>query len=573
MKKLSALLKFFIENDLRDSAKILKTSMNKSEFERLLKEIFPSESDGFISNLSMSMEDNFSNIEDREEFEFEFGNNPSKQDIFSKIKQKKMDLNSEKRSFVSEIGVAIAGEHVEKLSELYNHAGANDSAAERIRKVVKYLDSIMSSGEKFEIVEFNTLEDLESYFESQIEDKSYLDIESPLVKSNIYNLGSKGSNFDLVYEDENFKVIHPKSFSASVYWGSGTNWCISTMSDNMFYPHTILNDRPSMHFIIISKSSKGSDVFRKVGMTFSASLDGSFLGECETFGSFINAENSELDFEKFKSYVKEKGSDFSTIYKSIFDIAKRNSPNVIENIKNSSTKREIIMSLSNQKIGYDDSVAKISNLVDLKILDEDDLKKIKNIYDERFSKSLKGSLEDVESHRNLESIVSVYDTFSSTGSLDKMNEYDFDKYMDIAYNNSDHISVLCTKFICSDRYDHQLFLKIKSKVKDPKNEVNVISAIAGVWKGEFKVGRTMFRFLKRSEDWMTSFGHSIMDALGYEVNVLPPLDKNNTKHDVGSITDDCLLQLFFNDRDYVYDEDLDDDQIVRAAEPEFKILA
>jgi hypothetical protein len=49
------------------------------------------------------------------------------------------------------------------------------------------------------------------------------------------DVNSAASNIEVPYEDESWKVVIPKSYDASCYWGSGTRWCTATRETSDWY--------------------------------------------------------------------------------------------------------------------------------------------------------------------------------------------------------------------------------------------------------------------------------------------------------------------------------------------------
>lgn len=45
------------------------------------------------------------------------------------------------------------------------------------------------------------------------------------------------NNIDVVYEDDEWFVLVPKSYEASCYWGNQTNWCTATRETDIHYKH------------------------------------------------------------------------------------------------------------------------------------------------------------------------------------------------------------------------------------------------------------------------------------------------------------------------------------------------
>ena len=68
---------------------------------------------------------------------------------------------------------------------------------------------------------------------------------------------------EVVFEDNRFKVVVPKSHTASCYYGAGTKWCTATKdSDNHFTSY----DRDGKLFYILDKTAPTSNKYYKVAL-------------------------------------------------------------------------------------------------------------------------------------------------------------------------------------------------------------------------------------------------------------------------------------------------------------------
>jgi hypothetical protein len=68
---------------------------------------------------------------------------------------------------------------------------------------------------------------------------------------------------EVVYEDDRFKVVVPKSHTASCYYGAGTKWCTAS-TDNP--GHFTNYDKTGKLFYILDKSAPTSDKYYKVAL-------------------------------------------------------------------------------------------------------------------------------------------------------------------------------------------------------------------------------------------------------------------------------------------------------------------
>ena len=67
------------------------------------------------------------------------------------------------------------------------------------------------------------------------------------------DVNSAATDIEIPYEDDEWKVIIPKSYDASCYWGNGTRWCTATREDDRWY-ETYSSQGPL--YILIDKQTK-----------------------------------------------------------------------------------------------------------------------------------------------------------------------------------------------------------------------------------------------------------------------------------------------------------------------------
>ena len=68
---------------------------------------------------------------------------------------------------------------------------------------------------------------------------------------------------EVVYEDDRFKVVVPKSHTASCYYGAGTKWCTSSTDNDTHFTNY---DKAGKLFYILDKSAPTSDKYYKVAL-------------------------------------------------------------------------------------------------------------------------------------------------------------------------------------------------------------------------------------------------------------------------------------------------------------------
>jgi hypothetical protein len=68
---------------------------------------------------------------------------------------------------------------------------------------------------------------------------------------------------DIIYDDDDYTVIHPKTYTASCFYGKGSKWCVSSNdTSNYWYEY----DKEYKLFFFLSKKLPTSDRFYKVAL-------------------------------------------------------------------------------------------------------------------------------------------------------------------------------------------------------------------------------------------------------------------------------------------------------------------
>jgi hypothetical protein len=111
---------------------------------------------------------------------------------------------------------------------------------------------------------------------------------------------------DVIYQDDRWLVISPRSWKASCYYGSGTRWCITSKESST---HWDKYSRRASFFFVIDKTKKQNDPLYKVAYRV---IGGK--GKYELW----NAEDSEISksqtgeewFESLPKEIKEKSRSY-----------------------------------------------------------------------------------------------------------------------------------------------------------------------------------------------------------------------------------------------------------------------
>jgi hypothetical protein len=203
------------------------------------------------------------------------------------------DLSSNQK-FLNFLGKVISPESVNE--DLMN-------AKIAIEKFIKYQNNL----EEKDINQYDSLKDISDAI-SKHENK---------VRRNVKEIDGA----DVVYEDDKFTVVSPKTYEASCYYGAGSKWCTAAKSS---YVHFMSFNRDGKLFYFLDKKEKSSSRFYKVAMlqkydgkqTFFDAPDKSFnsgwiLGTHEfekinnVIQRYMETEYAE-DIEIFKDEIRAK---------------------------------------------------------------------------------------------------------------------------------------------------------------------------------------------------------------------------------------------------------------------------
>lgn len=80
------------------------------------------------------------------------------------------------------------------------------------------------------------------------------------------DINAAKNNIDVVYEDDDWYVLVPKSYEASCYWGSQTNWCTATRVTDRHYKH--YTEDEGKLYININKKTKEKFQFSLTNFEF-----------------------------------------------------------------------------------------------------------------------------------------------------------------------------------------------------------------------------------------------------------------------------------------------------------------
>jgi len=203
------------------------------------------------------------------------------------------DLSSNQK-FLNFLGKVISPESVNE--DLMN-------AKIAIEKFIKYQNNL----EEKDINQYDSLKDISDAI-SKHENKVRRDVKEI-------------DGADVVYEDDRFTVVSPKTHEASCYYGAGSKWCTAAKSSDA---HFMSYNRDGKLFYFLDKKEKSGSRFYKVAMlqkydgrqTFFDAPDQSFnsgwiLGTPEfdkinnVIQRYMSTEYAD-DIELFKDEIKAK---------------------------------------------------------------------------------------------------------------------------------------------------------------------------------------------------------------------------------------------------------------------------
>lgn len=158
-----------------------------------------------------------------------------------------------------------------------------------IINTVAELEKFRPKLEKKDLYQYSTLGELRGAIESTGQSKSQKKKE---VKQNIQG------EFDTIYKDDQYLVVHPHSKEASCYFGQGTKWCVSaTISENYFNQYA--SDNVYLYFILTRRPEDPDSNMNKIAYAYAKSQDGS---EVEIFDS----EDASISQMVVESHLKDK---------------------------------------------------------------------------------------------------------------------------------------------------------------------------------------------------------------------------------------------------------------------------
>lgn len=223
------------------------------------------------------------------------------------------------------------------------------------------------------------------------------------------------SDCDLIYEDDDYICLLPKTKEASQRVGSGTRWCIAaTQSRNWFINYAMYNN---FIYMILTKDGSGEEMSK---IAFCYELDSSGIS-LEIF----NRKDENITVSKVREYIKNS-SVIDAIYS---DIATRKQTPMLEQVLNMSLPEIMAFckSLSNEVTS--DSDGELSDFLlrakDIKGFADDKVRKYlryNNFFEER------GSELDLDSFPSKEQSLKDLNGFAYAAFIEEKPSHETYKY-------------------------------------------------------------------------------------------------------------------------------------------------
>ena len=145
------------------------------------------------------------------------------------------DLSSNQK-FLNFLGKVVSGNNIDE--DLLK-------AKIAIEKFIKYQKNL----DEKDINQYDTLKDIQNAIDKH-ENRIRRDVKEV-------------EGADIVYEDNRFTVITPKTYEASCYYGSGSKWCTAAKSSDQ---HFMSYNRDGKLFYFLDKKAPTSSRFYKVAL-------------------------------------------------------------------------------------------------------------------------------------------------------------------------------------------------------------------------------------------------------------------------------------------------------------------
>lgn len=170
-----------------------------------------------------------------------------KEDFLSKYKSK-FKPDDIKKIFLLSRDISSNQKFLDFLGKVISTDNVNEdmmNAKIAIEKFIKYQKNL----DKKDINQYESLKDIQDA----------IDKHENRVRRNVKEV----EGADIVYEDDRFTVVTPKTHEASCYYGSGSKWCTAARSSDQ---HFMSYNRDGKLFYFLDKKASTSNRFYKVAM-------------------------------------------------------------------------------------------------------------------------------------------------------------------------------------------------------------------------------------------------------------------------------------------------------------------
>lgn len=229
----------------------------------------------------------------------------------------KVILESRESDFLKKYRNKFSSEDIKKIYSLSRDLSSNNKYLDFLGKVIPTENIDENLG-----ITKNVIEKFIKY-QSQLEEKDinkYDSLESIISsikkhENKVRRGVTKLDDADVIYEDDRFTVVSPKTYKSSCYYGAGTKWCTSAEEGSGHFDRYNIDGKL---FYFIDKTAKSSDPYYKVALL--QKYDGETLYYDAKDNRFTTgwllgtAELNEIEY-KIIEYINTEYADQVEIFK------------------------------------------------------------------------------------------------------------------------------------------------------------------------------------------------------------------------------------------------------------------
>lgn len=186
-------------------------------------------------------------------------------------------------------------------------ASKSGGEAHRVDDIISLAKTFRSSEMKLnkKISEFGTYSEASKYLDENS------GVSKPAYIESIRNLAQLDNMSKIIYDDERWTVVLIGSAVGGQWWGRDTDFCISSIEDNLFGSYAVTSNIDP--YFIIDKFAKSSDKMRKFTVAMKYADDGSF-SISDDKSTITDATNQSINLEEIRTYL---GKDIDKIFGAI----------------------------------------------------------------------------------------------------------------------------------------------------------------------------------------------------------------------------------------------------------------